>query len=80
MPRELRKLRKMAGLTQDELARLARIERTRISRAENGFAELRTRESTAVQRALLRVIRRRTARLGFLLDSRQTQSVGVTTS
>lgn len=74
---KLRKARKMAGLTQDELARLARIERSKISRAENGFLALGPSEAAAIERALLGVIRRRTARLGVLLGEQEKELVAV---
>lgn len=48
----LRDIRKAKGLTLDELARRAKSERSKLSRAERGYAKLREDELRRVARAL----------------------------
>jgi transcriptional regulator with XRE-family HTH domain len=65
----IRKLRKLSGVTQYELARLSGIERTRLSLAENGHVRLDASENDSVRRALITAIERRMAQLGDFLPS-----------
>lgn len=56
---KLRKRRMMAGLTQCELATLARVERSRLSMYENGHLKISAQECAAVARALRCALQRR---------------------
>lgn len=65
----IRKLRKLSGVTQYELARLSGVERTRLSLAENGHVRLDASEYDSVRRALVTAIERRMAQFGEVLPN-----------
>jgi transcriptional regulator with XRE-family HTH domain len=50
--KELRRLRRAARLTQVELAHRARIDRTRLSLAENGYVQLASSERVRINKTL----------------------------
>ena len=62
----IQELRTMAGLTQFDLAKRSGVGRTRLSLAECGHIELRTKEYEAIERALIRAVQRRIAELRLL--------------
>ncbi len=53
--KRLRRLRQAARLTQVELAHRARIDRTRLSLAENGYVQLVADERVRINKALLAI-------------------------
>ena len=55
----LKKVRRVGSLSQEELARASRVSRFRISRAESGFAVLTEREERAIVKAAVRLVRNR---------------------
>lgn len=61
--KNLKQLRSDAGLTQNELARTARIERWKVAHAEVGLRPLNEDEEKAIRRALVVAVRVKTARL-----------------
>jgi DNA-binding XRE family transcriptional regulator len=68
---QIRQLRAIAGLSQFGLAQVCGVERTRLSLFENGYVELQPHEYTAVENALLAVIRRRATELQGTLQRHQ---------
>ena len=58
----IRELRTLAGLTQFDVAKKARIERSRLSLVENGHVRLTEDEYAAIESVLRPVARRRVAR------------------
>lgn len=65
---ELRQLRKLAGLTQQELAKLCvGISNTQLSLAERGL-KLHPEEEHAIREVLLRVIASRSAQIDSVLS------------
>jgi len=60
----IRELRTLAGLTQFDVAKKARIERSRLSLVENGHVRLTEDEYAAIESVLRPVARRRVARRG----------------
>jgi transcriptional regulator with XRE-family HTH domain len=65
---DLRKTRRMTGLTQTRLARAAVMSRSRLSQAECGEVTLTKQEETRLRRALRRAIEARAAKFRTLLD------------
>ncbi len=68
-------LRKMANLTQFELAQRCGVSRMRLSLAECGQLELRPEEEVAVRRMLVGAIKSRAAQLTNVLSG--TEAVAV---
>lgn len=71
----LKKLRKMADLTQFQLAQRCEVSRMRLSLAECEQLELRPDEDRAVRKVLLGVIESRAAQLNGVLS--RPEVVGV---
>jgi len=59
----IRELRTLAGLTQFDVAKKARIERSRVSLIENGHVRLTEDEYAAIESVLRPVARRRVRRI-----------------
>jgi len=72
---DLKKLRKMADLTQFELAQRCDVSRMRLSLAECGQIELHPEEEVAVRGVLLTAIDDRAAQLRGVLSSREAVAV-----
>ena len=72
---DLRQLRKMAGLTQWELAQQCGLSRMRLSLAECGQLVLRAEEESAVRNVLLDAIKALESEIRGILSD--TQSVAV---
>jgi transcriptional regulator with XRE-family HTH domain len=72
---DLRQLRKMADLTQWELAQRCGVSRMRLSLAECGQVELRPEEETNVRSVLLELIRTRAAQLRGVLSDKAAIAV-----
>jgi transcriptional regulator with XRE-family HTH domain len=68
---DLKKLRRMADLTQFQLAQRCGVSRMRLSLAECGQLQLRPDEDRAVRNVLLRVIESRAAQLKGVLSGRE---------
>ncbi len=66
--RQLKNLRRAAGITQFELERSARVPRAKISLAESGHLVLNERETRLVYRVLVREMRKRATRLAEALE------------
>lgn len=79
--RDLKALREALGLTQFEAARRARLDRTRLSLAENGHVQLTIRELEALRSALTRAAKKRADQIGKLTTGRvlQRANAGTTT-
>lgn len=71
----LKELRRMAGLTQFQLAQLSEVSRMRLSLAECEQLDLRPDEDRAVRKVLLERIENRAAQLKGVLS--ETGSVAV---
>jgi transcriptional regulator with XRE-family HTH domain len=71
----LRELRRMADLTQWELAQRCGVSRMRLSLAECGQLALRPEEESAVRNVLLDAIKTRESKIRGILSD--TQSVAV---
>ena len=69
--KELRKLRKKAGLTQFTVARKSGVTRMRLSLAESGQLRLRPEEEAAVREAIRQGIEQQATRLRHLLSGQQ---------
>ena len=67
----LRELRRMAYLTQFQLAQRCGVSRMRLSLAECGHLQLRPDEDRALRNVLLRVIESRAAQLKGVLSGRE---------
>jgi len=64
---DLRQLRRMADLTQFDLARRSGVSRMRLSLAECGQVKLQTKEELSVRKVLLEQIESRADRLNQVL-------------
>lgn len=71
----LKELRRMADLTQFELAQRCGVSRMRLSLAECGQLELNANEDIALRKTLLGVIEHRAAQLNGVLSHRQAVAV-----
>jgi transcriptional regulator with XRE-family HTH domain len=71
----LRELRRMAGLTQWELAQRCGVSRMRLSLAECGQVELRPEEIVATRQVLLERIESRAAQLKGVLSDKAAIAV-----
>ncbi len=76
MTTALRKLRKLSGVTQYQLARLSGVERTRLSLAENGHIRLGISEYSAIRTALLSAFRRKVTQFGEVLPNDRGEQGG----
>ena len=65
---DLKKTRRMAGLTQTRAARAAELSRPRLSQAECGEVKLTKQEEARLRRVLRRAIEARAAKMRNLLD------------
>ena len=72
---ELKELRKMADLTQFQLAQRCGVCRMRLSLAECGQLELNTVEERAVRTTLMEIIGHRAARLNGVLAGKEAMAV-----
>jgi transcriptional regulator with XRE-family HTH domain len=72
---DIKKLRKMADLTQFELAQRCGVSRMRLSLVECGQFELHSEEELAVRKVLLAAIEDRSAQLRGALSGRDAVSV-----
>lgn len=72
---EIKELRRMADLTQFQLAQRCGVSRMRLSLAECGQLELNTNEDRAVRKTLLRVIEHRAAQLRGVLSGKEAVAV-----
>jgi transcriptional regulator with XRE-family HTH domain len=72
---DLKELRRMADLTQFQLAQRCGVSRMRLSLAECGQLELHANEESAVRQVLLGVIESRAAQLNGVLSRRETVAV-----
>ena len=72
---DLKELRRMADLTQFQLAQRCGVGRTQLCLAECGQLELRPEQATAVRKVLLEVIQSRAAQLNGVLSSREAVAV-----
>jgi len=72
---DIKKLRKMADLTQFELAQRCGVSRMRLSLVECGQLELHSEEELAVRRVLLTAIEDRSAQLKSALSGREAVAV-----
>ena len=75
--RNLRKVRDLCGLTQRELARMARIDRPTLSLAETGQLCLSDTQMKSVERVLRRVLAEQAAAISKLLNQEERQTVSV---
>jgi transcriptional regulator with XRE-family HTH domain len=71
----LKELRRMADLTQFQLARQSGVSRMRLSLAECQQLKLTAQEEGAVRKALLEVIESRAAQLNGVLSTREAVAV-----
>jgi transcriptional regulator with XRE-family HTH domain len=71
----LKELRRMADLTQFQLAQRCGISRMRLSLAECGEIELNAKEDSAVRKALLGVIESRAAQIELVLSRQEPVAV-----
>lgn len=71
----LREMRRMAGLTQWELAQRCGVSRMRLSLAECGQVELHPEEETSLRGVLLAVIKNRAAQLRGVLSGSESLAV-----
>jgi transcriptional regulator with XRE-family HTH domain len=71
----IKTLRKMADLTQFELAQRCGVSRMRLSLVECGQLELHSEEELAVRRVLLAAIEDRSVQLKGALSGRETVAV-----
>lgn len=71
----LRELRRMADLTQWELAQRCGVSRMRLSLAECSQVELRPDETTVIRKVLLDHIESRAAQLMTALSARESLAV-----
>jgi transcriptional regulator with XRE-family HTH domain len=72
----LRQLRKDSSLTQYGLAKLTRIDRTRISHAELGFVSLTADELARIRRVFITTSKKKLARLAELeAETRSEQPI-----
>lgn len=72
---DLKQLRKLAGLTQFELAQRCGVSRMRLSLAECGQVKLREDEQSAVRTVLIESIETRASQLRSVLSERQALPV-----
>ena len=72
---DLKELRRMADLTQFELAQRCGVSRMRLSLAECGQLQLRQDEASAVRKVLLGVIESRAAQIKRVLSTREPVAV-----
>jgi transcriptional regulator with XRE-family HTH domain len=72
---DLKELRRMADLTQFELAQRCGVSRMRLSLAECGQLQLRQDEDSAVRKVLLGVIESRAAQIKRVLSTREPVAV-----
>ncbi len=72
---KLKELRRMADLTQFELAQQCGVSRMRLSLAECGQLQLNPDEGCAVRKVLLGVIESRAAQIKRVLSSREPVAV-----
>ena len=72
--RELRKLRRLAGLTQQRLVQLSGVDRSSISLAETGQLCLLKNQQRVVRRVLLHGIRNRAKQAAEVLADVHTES------
>jgi transcriptional regulator with XRE-family HTH domain len=72
---DLKELRRMADLTQFQLAQRCGVSRMRLSLAECEQLQLRADEESAVRKALLGVIEHRAAQLNGVLSHREAIAV-----
>ena len=75
MKQSLRDLRRMAGATQCDIAKESRVDRSKLSLAENRYLELRPEEHAAVRKVLLERIENRAAQLKGVLSEREAVAV-----
>jgi transcriptional regulator with XRE-family HTH domain len=61
--KNLKKLRRAAGLTQQRLGQLTKLSRVRICHAELGLATLSVEEVSGIRKVLLEVSRKKSERL-----------------
>ena len=71
----LKELRKMAGLTQWQLAQRCGVSRMRMSLAECGQVELREDEESAVRAVLLEAIKGRASKIRSVLSDSRSVAV-----
>jgi transcriptional regulator with XRE-family HTH domain len=72
---DIKKLRKMADLTQFELAQRCGVSRMRLSLVECGQLELYSEEELAVRKVLLMAIEARSAQLRRALSGKEAVAV-----
>lgn len=72
---DLRQLRRMADLTQWQLAQRCGVSRMRLSLAECGQVELRKEEELVIRGVLLEVIESRAEQLRTALSGKQAATV-----
>lgn len=72
---DLKELRRMADLTQFQLAQRCGVSRMRLSLAECGQLQLNAIEDSAVRKTLLRVIEHRAAQLREVLSNKEAMAV-----
>jgi transcriptional regulator with XRE-family HTH domain len=72
---DLKELRRMADLTQFQLAQRCGVSRMRLSLAECGQLELNANEDSAVRKTLLGVIENRAAQLKRVLSGKEAVAV-----
>jgi transcriptional regulator with XRE-family HTH domain len=61
-------MREMVGMKQIELAKKSRVDRSRLSTAENGHVELSDREQAAIQKAITAAAQNRAREIGKLAE------------
>jgi transcriptional regulator with XRE-family HTH domain len=71
----LRELRRMAGLTQWQLAQRCGVSRMRVSLSECGQVELREEERSAIRSVLLEAIRNRESNIQSILAGDRSVAV-----
>jgi transcriptional regulator with XRE-family HTH domain len=72
---DLKNLRRMAGLTQCDVAKESGVDRSRLSLAENRYVELDPDEYAIVRKILLERIESRATELRSLLSEREAVAV-----
>ena len=73
--RELRKLRRLSGLTQQELSKRSGIDRAQICLAERNQLRLKSEQRTLLREILLREIHEQRGEIDELLSRPQYQEV-----
>jgi transcriptional regulator with XRE-family HTH domain len=72
---DIKELRRMADLTQFQLAQRCGVSRMRLSLAECGHLELNAHENSAVRKTLLGVIEHRAVQLKGVLSGKEAVAV-----